>query len=186
MICPLLDRAFVQTDDNVNFRCTTKAQRRLRLTPSALAPVSPDVFATDWHCNVVTLGKRPFFLFAHSLSLYAFYVPVAGNSNPEAFGWAFRQHLAQALAREGLPATAVWKLMDDGPDTLCKATDRRVIGTMVDHAHMSHFAVGDFGRVDDHVLSQIHEQINESPMSVLDMKSPRHTLKTLLQSRGTA
>jgi hypothetical protein len=186
MICPLRGQAFMQTEDDMNFRCTTKAQRRLRLTPSALASVSPDVFATDWHCNVVTLGKRPFFLFAHSLSLYAFYVPVAGNSNQEAFAWAFRQHLAQALAREGLSASARRKLMDDGPDTLCKATDRRVIGTMVDHAHMSQFAVGDFGRVDEHVLSHIHKAINESPMSVLGMERPRHMLKTLLLSRGAA
>lgn len=133
-----------------------------------------------------TLGKRPFFLFAHSLSLYAFFVPVLGNSNPEAFGWAFREHLAQALVREGLPATSSRKLMDDAPDTLCKATDRRVIGTMVDHAHMSQFAVEHFGRLDEHVLSHIHEDINESPMSILGMESPRHMLKTLLMSRGAA
>lgn len=41
----------------MNFRYTKKAQQRLRLMPSALAPVEPEVFATDWHCNVVTLGR---------------------------------------------------------------------------------------------------------------------------------
>jgi hypothetical protein len=170
----------------MNFRCTKKAQQRLRLTPSEFAPVEPEVFATDWHCNVVTLGRRPFFLFAHSLSLYAFFVSVAGNSNREAFGWAFRTHLAQALVREGLPAAAGWKLMDDGPDTFCRATDRRVIGTMVDHAHMSRFAIADLGRVDEHVFARIHENINESPMSILGMDSPRATLHRLLCSRGAA
>ena len=73
---------------------------------------------TDWHCNVVRLGKRPFFLFAHSLSLYAFFVAVAGNPNREAFCRAFREHLAQALVRERLAASAGRKLMDDGPDSI--------------------------------------------------------------------
>jgi hypothetical protein len=170
----------------MNFRCTKNAQQRLRLTPSGLASAPTEVFATDWHCNVVTLGKRPFFLFAHTLSLYAFFVAVAGNSNREVFGRAFREHLAQALVREGLAASAGRKLMDDGPDSICKATDRRVIGTMVDHAHMSHFAVEDFGRVDEHVLAKIHENINESPMSILGMDSPRRVLQMLLLSGGAA
>jgi hypothetical protein len=63
---------------------------------------------------------------------------------------------------------------------------RGLLGTMVDHAHMSHFAVEDFGRVDEHVLAKIHEDINESPMSILGMDSPRQVLQTLLLSGGAA
>ncbi len=70
----------------MTFRCTRKAQRRLGLTPSALAPPPGEPSATDWHCNVVTLGRRPFFLCAHTLSLYAFWVPAAGNGTREALG----------------------------------------------------------------------------------------------------
>ena len=90
--------------DSMNFRCTKKAQVRLRLTPSGLAAVPDTVSTVDWHCNVVTLGKRPFFLFAHSQSLYAFFVTAAGNSPLDAFGRAFRDQLAAALVREGVAA----------------------------------------------------------------------------------
>ena len=123
----------------MNFRCTKKAQVRLRLTPSGLAPVPDTVSTVDWHCNVVTLGKRPFFLFAHSQSLYAFFVAAAGNSPLDAFGRAFRDQLAAALAREGVAAGLGARLMDDGPDTICRAIDRRVLGTMNDHVNMSRF-----------------------------------------------
>ena len=107
----------------MNFRCTKKAQVRLRLTPSGLAPVPDTVSTVDWHCNVVTLGKRPFFLFAHSQSLYAFFVAAAGNSPLDAFGRAFRDQLAAALVREGVAATLGARLMDDGPDTICRNGD---------------------------------------------------------------
>jgi len=73
--------------------------------------------------NEVSLGKRPFFLFAHSQSLYAFFVAAAGNSPLDAFGRAFRDQLAAALVREGVAATLGARLMDDGPDTICRNGD---------------------------------------------------------------
>jgi hypothetical protein len=167
----------------MNFRCTRKAQVRLRVAPSGLAPVSNTVSTADWHCNVVTLGKRPFFLFAHSQSLYAFLVAAAGNSSLDAFGRAFRAHLATALAREGIAASMGEKLADEGPDTICRATDRRVLGTMNDHLNMSRYFVEDAGGLDDRVLAKIHDDINESPMSILGMESPRRVLHALLSRR---
>ena len=170
----------------MNFSCTKKAQVRLRLRPAELAPVSETVSATDWHCNVVTLGKRPLFLFAHTRSLYAFFVPAAGNSRLDAFGRAFRDQLAAVLVREGISASLGARLMDDGPDTICRAIDRRVLGTMNDHVTMSRFFVEDAGGLDDSVFAKIHDDINESPMSILGMKSPRRVLHALLSRRGTA
>jgi hypothetical protein len=170
----------------MNFRCTKKAQVRLRLTPSGLAPVPDMVSTVDWHCNVVTLGKRPFFLFAHSQSLYAFFVAAAGNSPLDAFGRAFRDQLAAALVREGVAADLGARLMDDGPDTICRAIDRRVLGTMNDHVNMSRFFVEDAGGLDDRVLAKIHDAINESPMSILGMESPRRVLLVSTGSRITA
>ncbi len=172
--------------DPVNFRCTKKAQARLRLTPSRLAPVPDVVSSTDWHCNLVTLGKRPFFLFAHSQSLYALYVPAAGNSSPDALGRAFRDELGAAMAREGIAASRGACLRDDGPDTICRAVDRRVLGTMNDQVNMTRFFVENAGGVDDRVLAKIHEDINESPMSVLAGESPRRVLHALLSARGSA
>jgi hypothetical protein len=170
----------------MNFRLTKKAQDRLRLRPSELAPPPEEVGGADWHCNVVTLGRRPCFLFAHSLSLYAFFAPVAGISGRDAFRDAFRAHLLNVLASEGLPAGAEAKLIDDGSEVLCRATDRRVIGTMVDHANMSWFVVSDAGRLDDRVFAKIHEFINKSPMSVLGGENPRRVLRRLLLPSGTA
>ena len=161
----------------MNFRCTKRAQARLRLTPSGLVPVPDTVSTADWHCNLVTLGRRPFFLFAHSQSLYAFFVAAAGNTLLDAFGRAFRAQLAATLGK---------RLMDDGPDTICRATDRRVLGTMNDHVNMSRFLLEDASGLDDCVLARIHDHINESPMSILGMESPRRVLHAILSRRGAA
>jgi hypothetical protein len=76
--------------------------------------------------------------------------------------------------------------MDDGPDTICRAIDRRVLGTMNDHVNMSRFFVEDAGGLDDRVLAKIHDAINDSPMSILGMESPRRVLHALFSRRGAA
>ena len=168
------------------FRCTKKVQQRLRLTPARLSPAPEAPTLIDWHCNVVTLDNRPYFLFAHSLSLYAFYVPLAGHTARDDFGRAFREQLFVALSLEGLPAEAGARLTDDGPDRHCPATDRHILGTMVDQAQMSQDFVEEVGGVDERVLSKLIEDINESPMSVLGGHSPRFVLRAILAPRGAA
>jgi hypothetical protein len=168
------------------FRCTKKVQQRLRLTPSRLSPAPEAPTLSDWYCNVVTLDDRPYFLLAHSLSLYAFYVPVAGNTTRGDFGRAFREQLTVVLALEGLLAEAGARLTDDGPDRFCPATDRRILGTMVDQAQMSQDFVEEVGGVDERVLGKLIEDINESPMRVLERHSPRFVLRAILAPRGTA
>ncbi len=57
---------------------------------------------------------------------------------------------------------------------------------MNDHVNMSRFFVEDAGGLDDRVLAKIHHDINESPMSILGMESPRRVLLALLSRRGAA
>src|SRR5260221_6203959 len=59
----------------VVFRLTSKARSKLRLADSELASPGPEVAAAEWYCNVITLARRPFFLVAHSLSLFGVLVP---------------------------------------------------------------------------------------------------------------
>ncbi len=164
----------------MTFRCTSKARKKLRLAVADLADAPSSTAATEWHCNVVTLGRRPFFLFAHSLSLFGFLVPAAGNSAFESFGDMFRGHANEVLQIEGMHGDTAGKILDDGPDRFCRAADRGVLGSMVDFANMCRFLIDDEGHVDPIVLHRAHELINESPMSRLNMESPRRALRTLL------
>ena len=119
----------------MTFRCTSKTQKRLGISRSDLGDPAVIPSATDWHCNMLTLAHRPFFLFAHTLSLFAFLMPAAGNSSPNSFVAGFRQQALEALEAEGFAVQQVWKVLDGGPDVFCAATDRRVLGCMVDLAH---------------------------------------------------
>jgi hypothetical protein len=166
----------------VTFHCTSKAQERLRLGPVQLARTEAPT-ATDWYCNLITLGRRPVFLFAHTLSLFAVLVPAAGSSSPGALGDAFREQARELLASEGYRPDHVRKVIDDGPDFFGRASDRRILGSMVDLAHLSAFVVADEGSLD---LRRCYDQIHVAPMSLLGMESPRQVLKNLLVARGDA
>jgi hypothetical protein len=164
------------------FRCTTKARKRLRLASSDLVDAPSNSSRRDWHCNVVTLGRRPFFLLAHSASLFGILLPAAGHSTRESFGKGFRQYALAVLRGEDLDVAAIHGILDHGSDHFAKATDRRVLGSMVDFANMSHFVIEDEGGVDSAAIAQVHKLINESPMSLLRMESPRQALRRLLTS----
>jgi hypothetical protein len=167
------------------FRCTAKARKRLHLVSSDLVETPSRSSGSDWHCNVVTLGRRPFFLLAHSASLFGILLLAAGHSTRESFGEVFRQHALGVLQHEGLDLATIREVLDHGPDRFARATDRRVLGSMVDFANMSHFVIEDEGGVDSDAIAQVHKLINESPMSFLRMESPREALRRLLTSTTT-
>lgn len=164
------------------FRCTTKARKRLRVSSSDLVETPSHSPGSDWHCNVVTLARRPFFLLAHSTSLFGILLPAAGHSTRESFGEGFRRHALGVLQGEGLNVVVIRGILDHGPDHFAKATDRRVLGSMIEFANMSHVVIEDEGGIDSAAIAQVHKLINESPMSLLRMESPRQALRRLLTS----
>jgi len=171
----------------MTFRCTEKVRKRLRLTPALLSPVPDDVIATEWHCHVLTLARRPAFLVTHSLSLFTVLFPAAGASSPVALAAAMGGHVREALGRHGYSPEDAWRILDEGPDQFSKATDRGVLGSMNDFANMAHWAAHDHQSADPALLAwTADEQMNRAPMSRLGMESPQHVLRQLLRPRGTA
>jgi len=96
----------------------------------------------------------------------------------------FREQALRSLAEEGVSDAAARVIIDDTSDVFCRATDRRVIGTMVDHAHMSRAVFEQEGSTDSAVLGMVRDLINSSPMSVLGMQSPRESLWDVLRASG--
>src|SRR5713226_1640922 len=132
-------------DGSMIFRCTGRTRRRLGLSPSDLVPLAFKPSVREWHCNVIMLARRPFFLFAHSLSLFGFLMVAAGHSSQKDFAQTFRRHALGLLGNEGISPDVAHKSIDYGPDFFSKATDRGVLGSMVDFANMSRFVVEDDG-----------------------------------------
>jgi hypothetical protein len=168
------------------FRLTSKARSKLRLADSELASPGREVAAPEWYCNVITLARRPFFLVAHSLSLFGVLVPAAGNTTPDSFGKAFRQATSELLRRYGIGDETARRVVDDGPDSFTNATDRHVIGSMLDFANLSKFVIEQEGHAGPDAVRQAHELINRSPMSHIGMERPERAIRTLLTPKGTA
>ena len=171
----------------MRFRCTEKVRRRLHLPPSTLAEVPAAVEATEWHCHLLTLARRPAYLVTHSLSLFSVLFVAAGASTPATLADAIRRHVREALAREGIAPQSAARILDEGPDQFCKATDRSILGSMNDFANAADWAAYDHQSAAPELLQRTaDEQMNEAPMSRLGMESPRAVLRMLLQPRGAA
>jgi len=146
-----------------------------------LAEVPATVEATEWHCNILTLARRPAYLVTHSLSLFSVLFLAAGASTSATLADSIRRHVRQALARERIEPHAAARIVDDGRDQFCKARDRGVLGSMNDFANAADWAAYDHQSADPQLLQQTaDEQMNASPMSRLGMESPRAVLRALL------
>ncbi len=126
----------------------------------------------EWYCNCLVLRRRPFFLVTHAQTLFSFWMPVAGHANQPAFSEAMRKHARQALAEVGVDESMAAKVLDSGPDLFARTSDRGVLGSMVDFAHMSKAVVADRGGLAHDSLHQMNRLMNRSPMSKLGMQAP--------------
>src|SRR5262249_22969651 len=137
--------------------------------------------------NLLTLARRPAYLVTHSLSLFSVLFLAAGASTPATLAEAIRRHVREALAREGIAPDAAGRILDEGPDLFCKATDRGLLGSMNDFAQMADWAAYDHDSADPKLLRQTaDQQMNDAPMGRLGMDSPRQVLDALLRPRGIA
>jgi hypothetical protein len=169
----------------MTFRCTAKAQKWLKLGPKALAPVPSSVVSTEWHCTLATFDRRPFFLFTHSLSLYSFFAPATPNLTTATIGAECRRRAFDWLHAEGIRGEAMAKVLDDGPDVFCKASDRGVLGSMVDFIRLSEYTA-EQGDIQSIFLLKTYEEMAQVPMSRLGGDSPRWMIKMLLEPKGAA
>src|SRR5213593_571678 len=120
------------------FRATQKVSSKLRIACTAIVDSHP--LMVEWYCNLITVRRRQFFLFTHASSLFSFWAPAAGSTLDD-FGQVFRQHATDTLRGYGFTSADTAKVIDDGPDAFAKATDRGVIGSMVDYTKMLRHAV---------------------------------------------
>lgn len=159
------------------FRATQKVSSKLRVTRTAIADSRPSM--VEWYCNLITVRRRQFFLFTHASSLFSFWVPAAGSSRA-GFGQVFRRYATDTLRDYGFSDAETAKVIDDGPDAFAKATDRGVIGSMVDYGKMLRHAVDYEGGLEHLGPRTMNDIANDSPMRRIGMESPAEYLRQVL------
>jgi len=155
-------------------RCTKKAQKRLYLKPSDLSSISADnTEMKEWYCNVAVLQRRPYFLLTHGITLFAFWMPLAGNTAIEDFSKKMREYALSAFRTAGISGWGIFQVLDDEKDLFAKTADRRVVGSMVDYVKISKFQLEYRGGMQYLPLESLNCYLNDMPMSMLGMSSPQ-------------
>ena len=161
------------------FRATQKVSSKLRIACTAIVDSHPSM--VEWYCNLITVRRRQFFLFTHASSLFSFWAPAAGSTRDD-FGQVFRQHATDTLRDYGFTNADTAKVIDDGPDAFAKATDRGVIGSMVDYTKMLRHAVDYEGGLERLGPRAMNDIANDSPMRKIGMESPAEYLRQVLRA----
>jgi len=161
------------------FRATQKLSSRLRIGYTAITESHPSM--VEWYCNLITVRRRKFFLFTHAPSLFSFWVPAAGTTRDD-FGRMFRRHATDTLRDYGFSDTEAAMVIDDGPDAFAQATDRSVMGSMVDYVKMLRHAVDYEGGLERLGPRAMNDIANDSPMARIGMQDAASYLRQVLRS----
>lgn len=140
-------------------RCTGKVLAVLR-TPK---PSPVEVSAQDWYANLLWIERRKCLLLTHAATMFSVFIPDVRAPELRPPGPLAVAHIHDALRAENLPAAALGPL-DADDVTVAPTADRRVLGTMNDHAVLiDHIVAADGGlaRCDLDVLHHgLHRTIN--------------------------
>jgi len=170
-------------DNNMLIRCTQKARKRLHLKPSDLTEAPDTESLTEWYCNVAVLERRPYFLLTHRLTLFAFWMPLKGNTDHSEFGKNIREYAKRNLKNIGIGDVENVPVLADEADQFAKTSDRAVLGFMVDYVKLTKYQIDYRGARDDVIfLDTLSRYLNDVPMNVLGMDHPRDHMKTLVGS----
>jgi len=161
----------------VIFRATQKVSSKLGV---AYTDISDSPSMVEWYRNLITVRRRQFFLFTHAASLFSFWTPAAGSTRKE-FGVMFRRRATETLRQYEFSETDTSNVLDDGPDVFARATDRRIIGSMVDFGKMLRHAVDHEGGLEHLPRRAMNDIANESPMSKIGMENPAEYLRQVLR-----
>jgi hypothetical protein len=161
------------------FRATQKVVSKLRIAYPALADGYP--WMMEWYCNIVSLRRRQHFLFTHAPSLFSFWSLTTGVTGKD-FGTVFRRRAFETLHDYGFSPNDMAKIIDDGPDAFTRATDRRIVGSMVDFAKMLRYVADDEGGLERLGSRAMNDIANDCPMSMIGMEAPVDFLRQILSA----
>jgi hypothetical protein len=167
------------------FCCSQKLQKLLGLKEKNLSPPLADE-AAEWYCNLAFFERRKCLIFTHGSTLYTILVLDVKKADLADFGGLFRRRLNAMLLLDNFSREHRELLTRDAPDSFAKATDRGVIGSMVDHVRICRHLIaheGGLGRID---VDKLNRFLNQTPMSLIGMEYALDTMRSFLEAKRDA
>lgn len=164
------------------FRLSTKLATKLKVTPSKVLPLDPNLFA-DWSAHLFTVERTQFLIVTNTASLYSSVFYGRGIASD-------RQFIERALS-------SIRELMEDdgqafiyqrfiapasGTVQFSKALNRSVTGSMNDMIFHAKVWLTE-GELSPHDTAF---KLNDIPFSSLDYRKPREVFTSLMAEQSGA
>ncbi len=157
------------------FRVTQKLAKKIKVTPETAPPPHENPFL-DWTANLIMVSRWQCILLTNSHCLYSVVLPGKGVSNKKAFVGASTKALYEYMALDGCENIFNAHIASDvRTATFCKASDRRVLGSMNDFAFHTRVYLLEMGLP----VQLVNARLNDMPMSMLERTYPKKALLAL-------
>jgi len=157
------------------FRITQKLAKKIKIVPVTALPPHGSPFL-DWTANLIMVSRWQCILLTNSRCLYSVVLPGKGVSNEKAFVEASVKALYQYMALDGCENIFNAHIASDvRTATFCKASDRRVLGSMNDFAFHTRVYLLEMGLP----VPLVNVRLNDMPMSMLERTYPKKALLAL-------
>jgi len=165
------------------FRITKKLSTALKVK---LPKVPVETFNPEheWFADLFYVEGKKAVIWVHRQTLLTFVRPAVVAAELREFHALFRYEFRTALASMALPESLLDRFDVYGPESYAPTNDRGVVGSMLDYRKMFEYMVeyeGGLGRAD---IAALNQQLNETPMSVLDGESAIRRVRKLVEPGG--
>ncbi len=162
-------------------RCTQKVIKAAGLTTSDIAPPQTLGYLGAWYCNIVSIRGSYCLFFTHETTLYSHALLKIKKQTVRDITSAFRESLKHNLLFEGFNSVTLTNYLQHNEKCVfTKTCSRRVLGSMNDLVHMLAGYLEEQPLIGEQTLLRIIQQVNTTPMSMLDMNSGIHAMRRLL------
>ncbi|MFT4666417.1 MAG: hypothetical protein ACI8YQ_004580 [Polaribacter sp.] len=167
----------------ITFSCTGKVLKRLK-TYKVIENTKDEINFHNWYVDQINLGRKNYFLFTHSTSLFSFFVYAGTKKELVDIESIFKEKAIEVATNDlGLPKEYILDLFPGGEKyRFNKTNSRSVLGSMSDFkyqitAHIDHD--GGFNKPS----GVIAHYLNRCPMGALKNDSPTKVLGEMLRRR---
>ena len=166
-------------------RCTRKVIQSFSVPCDATADHSVRQHAfEEYYVNLLRIDRRKCLLVTESRTLFSCFLPGVLKRDLVDFGDFLLRGMHSALVWAGFRDAQMAFLVQPRPYQIAPARNRRVLGSMNDLAFQAMVHIDAQGGLANINLAHVTSRLNDNPMSLIRMDSPRRVVGKLLAEQA--
>jgi hypothetical protein len=168
-------------------RCTKKLFAEMKTEDSSSAVQAHAALLGDWYANLLRIDRRKCVIFTSERTLLTFLMVALDRDAIRDYATLFQSGLRQLLRSEGFALEAIDRVLDEYRVlALAPTTDRSVLGSLTDLTRMAAALVQHHGGLSGSDRDVINHELNLTPMSRLQMRSPLDVTRCVVEEGDLA